>query len=67
MRNARLCIEGLEAMINEQGIARVVRFLQEACFEKMNDNSYDSTNWHNLAKALQPAASLATGLVGGEN
>ncbi len=59
MKNAKQCIEILTDMINEQGMERVVAFLQEACFEQ---TAYNSSQWSDMARLLAPAAQLAASL-----
>lgn len=59
MKNAKQCIEILTDMINEQGMERVVAFLQEACHEQGEDTAYNHSQWSDMARLLAPAATFA--------
>lgn len=62
MKNAKQCIEILTDMINEQGIERVIAFMQEACTEQGEDTAYSNRQWSNLSSLLSPAYSFAASL-----
>lgn len=62
MKNAKQCIEILTNMINEQGIERVIAFMQEACFEQAEDTAYNNRHWNDMARLLAPAYQFAASL-----
>lgn len=59
MKNAKQCIEIIIDMINEQGIERVIAFMQEACFEQAEDTAYNNRQWKDMASQLAPAATFS--------